>query len=199
MWVEPGGRSSQNGFTRLALLPVGTLLLSEAAGASLSLGVRAPAVGARVDKRTPALTQLAGAGQCLGLSGLGMAAYFPVEPLLVPTIEREVQCLHCQPEEGQFMMLIRNRCLFVGVPQKVEPQEGWSHSVRDRFHSCLPRSQLLQSLAPGDGFCLAFLFFFVQHFVFLFLSLRLSGSGFVCLSLSLSFSETLSCSLSVFS
>ena len=67
------------------------------------------------------------------------------------------QFLHCQPEEGQFMMLIRNRCLFVGVPQKVEPQEGWSHSVRDRFHSCLPRSQLLQSLAPGDGFCLAFL------------------------------------------
>ena len=131
MWVEPGGRSSQNGFTRLALLPVGTLLLSEAAGASLSLGVRAPAVGARVDKRTPALTQLAGAGQCLGLSGLGMAAYFPVEPLLVPTIEREVQCLHCQPEEGQFMMLIRNkhafncglpvlwsnhfRCLFIGL------------------------------------------------------------------------------------
>ena len=64
MWVEPGGRSSQSGFTPLAVLPVGTLSLSEAAGVSLSLGVRAPAVGARVDKRTPALTQLASAWVC---------------------------------------------------------------------------------------------------------------------------------------
>ena len=74
MWVEHRGRSSQSGFTRLAVLPVGTLLLSDAAVVSLCLGVRAPAVGARVDKHAPDLMQLASAGQCLGLSGLGMAS-----------------------------------------------------------------------------------------------------------------------------